>query len=558
MRDVARNVRSRVRDDSSARDRRRSDVEVGPRLRWPGRTWDVGAVWPASPPLRQEERFGPPSANRLVRGDSLDVARRLQDTGWRGKVDLVYVDPPFASQATYTHEVRLDGPADGRVRRARAYDDSWPTRKGPGQTDPEDGIGAYLDMLAPRLEAMAALLAPTGTTLGPPRLARGLPRARPARRGAREASLRQRDRVAASPQPRSSGRERAVRAHAGHARGLRRSGGAPDSADAPRAHRGLGNPSGRGGAPVHDRAPGRLHRRVHRPPRRRGARAPDGVGEAVRQVLPRTEPGRRAVPRATYRHAVDGRCPAASRPGLRAYGLPDAEAAGSPGANRQVRHPAGRARRRPLRRQRDDRRGGARARSALRPGGPEPRGDQRRARAPAPCGSSLRGRVVRRRRDAHRRGPRGPGDSGIRRVASARAVRPPEQLRIELRRPAEPLAWADRSSGLRTASHSVPPGIPSAAREPRRSQRLVLRSSRALCKPVARMACTLPPRYTEVRVYGDDGSVAVCPLSCGSSRDPPRPRARPRGVRVGGGARGRAPHRRRRRSSACAASASSA
>ncbi len=160
---VVQNVRSPVRDESVARGRGPREVEAGPRLSWPGRTWSVGALWSESPALRQEERFGPLSENRLIHGDSLDIARRLLDTGWRGKVDLVYVDPPFASQTSYTHEVRLDGPADGRVRRARAYDDSWPARRGHGHTDPQDGIGAYLDMLAPRLEAMAALLAPSGT-----------------------------------------------------------------------------------------------------------------------------------------------------------------------------------------------------------------------------------------------------------------------------------------------------------------------------------------------------------------------------------------------------------
>ena len=64
----------------------------------------------------------------------------------------MYVDPPFASQAAYVHEARLDGPADGRVLRAHAYDDRW-----------GEGIGPYLDMLAPRLEALCALLADHGT-----------------------------------------------------------------------------------------------------------------------------------------------------------------------------------------------------------------------------------------------------------------------------------------------------------------------------------------------------------------------------------------------------------
>ncbi len=82
--------------------------------------------------------------------------------GERGAVDLVYVDPPFPSQANYTHEARLDGPADGRVRRTRAYDDSWPRRKRTGGREQDDGLCDYLEMLVPRLEAMAALLAPTG------------------------------------------------------------------------------------------------------------------------------------------------------------------------------------------------------------------------------------------------------------------------------------------------------------------------------------------------------------------------------------------------------------
>ena len=70
---------------------------------------------------------------------------------------LVYIDPPFGSQANYVHEARLDGAADGRVSRAHAYSDRWRA------SDADDGMGDYLDMLAPRLEAAARLMAPTGT-----------------------------------------------------------------------------------------------------------------------------------------------------------------------------------------------------------------------------------------------------------------------------------------------------------------------------------------------------------------------------------------------------------
>jgi DNA modification methylase len=159
------------------RDRPSRRAAPGLRLDWPGRVWepgggaheaavDSGAAPPAGAPaslaspaprIVPTEVFdsGGPlgAAGRLVFGDALDVARALAAEGLREKVDLVYVDPPFASQAEYVHEARLDGPADGRIVRATAYDDRWSG----------DGVGGYLDMLAPRLEALAALLAPTGT-----------------------------------------------------------------------------------------------------------------------------------------------------------------------------------------------------------------------------------------------------------------------------------------------------------------------------------------------------------------------------------------------------------
>lgn len=72
-----------------------------------------------------------------------------------GKVDLVYVDPPYASQTDYVHEARLDGRADGRLRRSAAYEDHWAEKDG--------GTGAYLDMLAPSLDALTSLLGPRGT-----------------------------------------------------------------------------------------------------------------------------------------------------------------------------------------------------------------------------------------------------------------------------------------------------------------------------------------------------------------------------------------------------------
>lgn len=163
-----------------------SVVPRGLRLLWPERTWEPDA----GNPLDAEEAAREPRAPmetlervdgreggrandgddadrtteaggtsglkgpvRLVHGDAFDVARALAAEGLRAKVDLVYLDPPFASEAAYSYEARLDGRADGRVVRSHAYDDRWE----------KDGIGAYLDMLAPRLEAAVRLLSRTGT-----------------------------------------------------------------------------------------------------------------------------------------------------------------------------------------------------------------------------------------------------------------------------------------------------------------------------------------------------------------------------------------------------------
>ena len=122
------------------------------RLEWPGRAWVPRARRVRAAQGAVVDEAGDARA-RLVHGDALDVVHALEGEGLGGRVDLVYIDPPFASQAAYVHEARLDGPADGRVLRARAYDDRWAG----------EGVGTYLDMLAPRIEALAGLLARTGT-----------------------------------------------------------------------------------------------------------------------------------------------------------------------------------------------------------------------------------------------------------------------------------------------------------------------------------------------------------------------------------------------------------
>lgn len=130
------------------------------RLSWPGR--DDPAAGGEGPPadLRVVERAREEPNVRLFHADALALAGALAREGLAGRVDLVYLDPPYFSDADYALEARLDGAADGRTRRAPAYGDRW-ARGGPGAGP--GGLAAYLGMLAPRLEALAALLTPTGT-----------------------------------------------------------------------------------------------------------------------------------------------------------------------------------------------------------------------------------------------------------------------------------------------------------------------------------------------------------------------------------------------------------
>jgi DNA modification methylase len=118
----------------------------GIRLEWPGRAWKPGAsptVRPASETLEAGD-----DAARVILGDALDVSALLAERGERAH--LVYIDPPYASQTDYVSEARLDGVADGRTRRTKAFADRW-------------SVPEYLSMLAPRLEAAARLLHEAGS-----------------------------------------------------------------------------------------------------------------------------------------------------------------------------------------------------------------------------------------------------------------------------------------------------------------------------------------------------------------------------------------------------------
>ena len=93
--------------------------------------------------------------NRLVWGDNLLAMQALLSQGYEGKVDLIYIDPPFASEADYTHEITIDGKQVSKevsIIERLAYTDTW-----------EAGLDSYLDMMYPRLQLMKRLLSENGS-----------------------------------------------------------------------------------------------------------------------------------------------------------------------------------------------------------------------------------------------------------------------------------------------------------------------------------------------------------------------------------------------------------
>lgn len=98
--------------------------------------------------------------NRLIYGDNLLAMAALlagdeNTPSLRGKVDLIYIDPPFDSKADYRTKVTLPGvelEQRPTVIEQFAYSDTW-----------ADGTTSYLRMIVPRLVLMRELLSDTGS-----------------------------------------------------------------------------------------------------------------------------------------------------------------------------------------------------------------------------------------------------------------------------------------------------------------------------------------------------------------------------------------------------------
>ena len=126
-----------------------ANVQPGvPELQWAGKHPLRSAPYC---PARLRERYGEEAGvNRLYWGDNLEVMGDLLEE-FRGRVDLVYIDPPFNSHSDYGKRVSLHGSTQpGTVLHEKQYGDVW--------TDDE-----YLQFMYERLVLLRELLADSGS-----------------------------------------------------------------------------------------------------------------------------------------------------------------------------------------------------------------------------------------------------------------------------------------------------------------------------------------------------------------------------------------------------------
>ena len=92
--------------------------------------------------------------NILASCDNLEYMEYLlKEKNMAGKIQLIYVDPPFFSNSRYQVSVRLESDNLGKspAIKTGAYDDTW-----------EDSLQQYLAMLGVRFMLMKELLSDTG------------------------------------------------------------------------------------------------------------------------------------------------------------------------------------------------------------------------------------------------------------------------------------------------------------------------------------------------------------------------------------------------------------
>jgi len=107
------------------------------------------------PESKYPENYPKDWKNKLIWGDNKLIMSSLIKQGWAGKINLIYIDPPFFTGADFTIRTKL---GDERIEKEpsiieeRAYKDTW-----------SGGIASYLKYMYERLVLMRELLAENGS-----------------------------------------------------------------------------------------------------------------------------------------------------------------------------------------------------------------------------------------------------------------------------------------------------------------------------------------------------------------------------------------------------------
>lgn len=116
-------------------------------LRWASRQQPQ----PQAGPVRLERVSGETASVRIVHGDNAGVLEAMAEQ-LRGKVTLVYLDPPFFTRREFERVTRRKAEGTGPPARilTPAFDDRWV------------GLDSYLGTLRERLQKLRAVLTPQG------------------------------------------------------------------------------------------------------------------------------------------------------------------------------------------------------------------------------------------------------------------------------------------------------------------------------------------------------------------------------------------------------------
>lgn len=91
------------------------------------------------------------NSNFLYHCNNIDAIKDLLKKGYKNKIDLVYIDPPFFTMADYKSRIEVLNKDKKEVIEYNAYNDKW------------NGLSEYLEMLTIRLYLIRELLSDKGT-----------------------------------------------------------------------------------------------------------------------------------------------------------------------------------------------------------------------------------------------------------------------------------------------------------------------------------------------------------------------------------------------------------